>query len=95
VIDRAMAKARNVPGKPAAAPTQQGTAAPAAQIAPPGDAAQTIATGAAVAGGEREDRIRQAAYRRYLERGAAPGGELEDWLAAEAENAPSPLPRQG
>lgn len=34
---------------------------------------------------EREAMIREAAYYRYLERGCAPGHDLDDWLAAEAE----------
>jgi hypothetical protein len=33
----------------------------------------------------REDRIRQAAYRRYVERGHLDGDELTDWIDAEAE----------
>jgi hypothetical protein len=35
--------------------------------------------------GERHLRISIAAYRRAETRGFAPGGELEDWLAAERE----------
>lgn len=34
---------------------------------------------------QREVMIRDAAYYRYAERGYAPGHELDDWLAAEAE----------
>ena len=34
---------------------------------------------------EREQRIREAAYFEAERRGFAPGHELEDWLAAEAE----------
>jgi len=33
----------------------------------------------------REDRIRAAAYRRYLARGEHQADEMIDWLAAEAE----------
>ena len=33
----------------------------------------------------REDRIRAAAYRRYLGRGEHQADEMIDWLAAEAE----------
>ncbi|CAN5659453.1 hypothetical protein BH11PSE8_BH11PSE8_24310 [soil metagenome] len=36
-------------------------------------------------GSVREERIRHAAYRRYMERGGAAGGDVEDWLLAEAE----------
>jgi hypothetical protein len=34
---------------------------------------------------EREDRIRQRAYERYVERGDRSGGEVDDWAAAEEE----------
>jgi Protein of unknown function (DUF2934) len=34
---------------------------------------------------ERETLIREAAYRRFVERGYAHGHHLQDWLAAEAE----------
>jgi len=33
----------------------------------------------------RYERIAEAAYRRAERRGFAPGGELDDWLAAERE----------
>lgn len=33
----------------------------------------------------RYERIAEAAYRRAEQRGFAPGGELDDWLAAERE----------
>ena len=33
----------------------------------------------------REDRIREAAYRRYLARSESEGSESIDWTAAEAE----------
>jgi hypothetical protein len=32
-----------------------------------------------------EDEIRRRAYELYQQRGAAPGSEAEDWLAAERE----------
>ncbi|MGH9657733.1 MAG: DUF2934 domain-containing protein [Bryobacteraceae bacterium] len=32
-----------------------------------------------------EERIRQRAYERYLQRGTEPGSELDDWLQAEEE----------
>ena len=35
--------------------------------------------------GAREDRIREAAYRRYLARGESEGSESIDWSAAEDE----------
>lgn len=34
---------------------------------------------------QREAMIRDAAYYRYAQRGHAPGHDLDDWLAAEAE----------
>lgn len=34
---------------------------------------------------QRETMIREAAYYRYQQRGYAPGGDLEDWLVAEAD----------
>lgn len=34
---------------------------------------------------EREAMIRDAAYYHFVQRGYAPGHELDDWLAAEAE----------
>jgi hypothetical protein len=39
---------------------------------------------------ERRARIAEIAYRKAGERGFAPGGELEDWLAAEREVAADP-----
>jgi Protein of unknown function (DUF2934) len=33
----------------------------------------------------RDELVRAAAYRRFQERGGAPGHELQDWLEAEAE----------
>ena len=35
----------------------------------------------------REEGIRKRAYELYLARGCAPGGEVQDWLEAEAEIA--------
>jgi len=32
-----------------------------------------------------EDEVRVRAYQRYLERGATPGNDLEDWVEAEKE----------
>jgi hypothetical protein len=37
------------------------------------------------AGDDRQQRIREAAYCRAEARGFAPGGELDDWIAAERE----------
>ncbi len=38
------------------------------------------------------ERIREAAYLRWRSRGMPQGTELDDWLAAEAELAPTPKP---
>ena len=37
-----------------------------------------------------EDRIRTRAYERFIQRGQAPGGEIEDWFAASADLIQSP-----
>ncbi|MGA7541321.1 MAG: DUF2934 domain-containing protein [Steroidobacteraceae bacterium] len=42
-------------------------------------------TTAAISQGTRRAMIEQAAYLRAERRGFAPGGEVEDWMAAEAE----------
>jgi hypothetical protein len=87
-----MANTRNTVVRPPAASVTQDAARPAAEAPEAGETPQTTGTG--TSSGDREERIRQAAFRRYLERGGAPGGELEDWLAAEAEESPpgpSPL----
>ena len=43
----------------------------------------------------RYERIAKAAYRRAEQRGFAPGGEIDDWLAAEREcDAADNLPRE-
>ncbi len=42
-------------------------------------------TGPTRGDGELEVQIREAAYYRYLARGAEVGHELEDWLQAEAQ----------
>ena len=41
--------------------------------------------GASVRNAAREDEVRLRAYEIYLERGAEPGREMEDWLQAEGE----------
>ncbi|MCX7960080.1 MAG: DUF2934 domain-containing protein [Burkholderiales bacterium] len=54
----------------------------------PADAASVAsreAPAAAISAEERERMIARAAYFRAEKRGFAPGRELEDWLAAEAE----------
>ena len=55
----------------------------AAEVKP--DAASGAATGITVSAEARRAMIAQAAYLRCERRGFTPGGEVEDWLAAEAE----------
>lgn len=45
----------------------------------------TAAAGSPGPDGDIEVQIREAAYYRYLARGAVNGRELEDWLQAESE----------
>lgn len=45
---------------------------------------QSTQQAVASSGDERELQIREAAYYRYLARGAVVGHEMEDWLQAEA-----------
>jgi hypothetical protein len=52
------------------------------QARPKGDPAAASAAGP---DGGMEVQIREAAYYRYLARGAEAGHELEDWLKAESE----------
>jgi hypothetical protein len=43
----------------------------------------------AVGSTARDEQIRRRAYEIYLERGAQPGRELDDWLQAEHEREPA------
>lgn len=82
-----MATQRSVRAKRAAAaqthvtqrgsPGETGAQAPSAEAAPTNAESQADET--------REQMIAEAAYYRAEKRGFAPGGEVEDWLAAEAE----------
>jgi hypothetical protein len=58
----------------------------AARGAPPAAPVKSTQQGAEPAAAEdgRETQIREAAYFRYLARGAVVGHEMEDWLQAEA-----------
>jgi hypothetical protein len=72
------------------APMARGTRTPADQSAKPG-----VTWRGAFSLEQREAMIREAAYYRCLQRGFAPGHDLEDWLAAEAElehGTPAPQP---
>ncbi len=72
--------------RPAASPPPAEKAAPPRR---PASATPAVASGASagitVSEDARRAMIAQAAYLRAERRGFAPGGELEDWLAAEAE----------
>ncbi|MEF7612578.1 DUF2934 domain-containing protein [Aquincola sp. MAHUQ-54] len=70
-----LAAAEAAHADPVALPAAQ---APAPEDAPVREEAQAQAPG-------REERIRVAAYGRYLARGMASGHEVEDWLDAERE----------
>jgi hypothetical protein len=79
----AQANDRSAPMKPATAPDER-----AGEGLPRTTSGNTIEKDSlAVVGAdeEREHRIRQAAYRRAEARGFVPGGELDDWIAAERE----------
>ena len=68
----------NPPAEQAAQPRRR-----AAAVKP--DSASGPATGITVSADARRAMIAQAAYLRCERRGFTPGGEVEDWLAAEAE----------
>ncbi|HRH87682.1 MAG TPA: DUF2934 domain-containing protein [Rubrivivax sp.] len=52
---------------------------------PPPAPVQSTAQAAAAPDDDLDTQIREAAYYRYLARGAVVGHEMEDWLRAEAE----------
>ena len=60
-------------------------AAPRRRNAAPKAAESGASTGMTVSEGARRAMIAQSAYLRAERRGFTPGGEVEDWLAAEAE----------
>lgn len=76
--------ARAAQGAQPVAPTEQ--AAPRRRASPRKPSAEPgTATGMTVSEDARRAMIAQAAYLRAERRGFAPGGEVEDWMAAEAE----------
>jgi len=101
-------KAVAVPAKAAAAKAAPKKAAPTtaapkkAEAAPrtPAAPAAKAVKGAKAEGPDRAEMVRMAAYFRAELRGFAPGYEVDDWLAAEAEvaervgPAPSTAPRK-
>jgi hypothetical protein len=74
---------RTAAATPPAAPAEK-VAAPRRSAAPKG-ADSEAATRITVSEDARRAMIAQAAYLRAERRGFTPGGEVEDWLAAEAE----------
>jgi hypothetical protein len=74
---------RTAAATPPAAPAEK-AAAPRRAAAPQG-ADSAAATRITVSEDARRAMIAQAAYLRAERRGFTPGGEVEDWLAAEAE----------
>ncbi len=73
------------PAERAPARRRATTVGPAAASGTASDAASGAVTGITVSEDARRAMIAQAAYLRAERRGFAPGGEEEDWLAAEAE----------
>lgn len=65
-------------------PADKSAARPRAASAQPA-ATPTVPTRITVSEEARRAMIAQAAYLRAERRGFAPGGEVEDWMAAEAE----------
>ncbi|MBW4052272.1 MAG: DUF2934 domain-containing protein [Proteobacteria bacterium] len=81
---RAVPPAQAIEPARAAQPAEK--AVPGRRVAAPKpDAPSGAATGITVSGDARRAMIEQAAYLRSERRGFTPGGEVEDWLAAEAE----------
>jgi Protein of unknown function (DUF2934) len=74
--------AKSVPAKGRAARTAT-TATPSGRAAMDGDARAAVTT--RILPAERRKLIERAAYLRAAKRNFAPGGELQDWLEAEAE----------
>ncbi len=60
-------------------------AAPGRRTSPAVSSAPAPGASGRIPEAERRAMIAQAAYLRAERRGFAPGGEIEDWLAAEAE----------
>jgi Protein of unknown function (DUF2934) len=70
------------------AKNQNTSAAQAAPLSPVQEEAANELSNEADANPEtrsREERVRDAAYRRYEERGGAGGNEVQDWIDAEEE----------
>lgn len=64
---------------------RRGKKAASVQIPPVVESRRDVVPGNAFAGHGLEEQIRRRAYELYLERGATPGNESEDWITAERE----------
>jgi hypothetical protein len=71
------------PRRRASTPPVPTTATDAASSAPVTQAAPTGGSNNSVAFSPTYDEIAQAAYQRYLDRGASDGADVDDWIAAE------------
>ncbi|MDH5263557.1 MAG: DUF2934 domain-containing protein [Betaproteobacteria bacterium] len=82
----AQTTARGTQGKGSAAPrVEKPSPAKKPAVRPRAPAGKNAVAEAAARSAERQRMIAEAAYYRAERRGFAPGGEAEDWYAAEAE----------
>jgi Protein of unknown function (DUF2934) len=77
--------AESAPGSEKAPPARRAAPGKAAAVSTASTPVATASTTVTVSAGTRRAMIEQAAYLRAERRGFAPGSEVEDWLAAEAE----------
>jgi Protein of unknown function (DUF2934) len=77
--------AEPAPGSDKSPPARRAAPVKTAAVSPASTPLSTAGTAVTVSAGTRRAMIEQAAYLRAERRGFAPGSEVEDWLAAEAE----------
>jgi hypothetical protein len=77
--------AEPAPGSEKATPARRAAPVKTAAASASSTPVSTASTAVTVSAGTRRAMIEQAAYLRAERRGFAPGSEVEDWLAAEAE----------
>lgn len=77
--------AESAPGSEKAPPARRAAPAKTAAVSASSTPVTTASNAVSVSAGTRRAMIEQAAYLRAERRGFAPGCEVEDWLAAEAE----------
>ena len=80
-----MSSAQTRSQKAKATPKMTGRGVPVAAKLKQGNSEIRPGSGPAFSAQERERLVAQAAYFRAEKRGFAPGGELQDWVEAEAE----------